>query len=347
MAFETQTKDIIEKRIVTDLAAVNDNAAIEGSFSRDVINANSVEFEVAYAEIQLAIEAAFANTSWGDYLTYRAAEYGVDRKDATKAVVYLVISGAPNAFVIKGSLFATVNNIKFYTVNDATLDLNGTATVKAECGSAGLVGNVEANTITSVPMSITGVRSVTNPLAAYDGYEAESDAELLKRYMNIVRTPATSGNKYHYYNWATSIDGVGACKVLPLWNGAGTVKVIILNDAMATASTDLINKVKDYIETVRPIGATVTVASPAPVKVNVTVKGLVGTADADQFKSDLVAFFSAKNIDLVSISPAQVGKILLTQPTATDYDSILLNGAEAKITFSDDTLATVGSVTFA
>ena len=56
-------------------------------------------------------------------------------------------------------------------------------------------------------------------------------------------------------------------------------------------------------------------------------------------------YFAAKNIDLVSVSPAQVGNILLTQPTATDYSEILLNGSDAKVTFSDDTLATVGTVT--
>ena len=68
MAFEMQYKDDIQQRMKADFRRLSDHADYEGSFSRDVINANSVEFENAYAEMSLMMEAAFASTAWGDYL---------------------------------------------------------------------------------------------------------------------------------------------------------------------------------------------------------------------------------------------------------------------------------------
>ena len=45
MAFEMQYKDDIQKRMANDFEKVSDKADYEGSFSRDLINANSIEFE--------------------------------------------------------------------------------------------------------------------------------------------------------------------------------------------------------------------------------------------------------------------------------------------------------------
>ena len=183
---------------------------------------------------------------------------------------------------------------------------------------------------------------VDNDGATQDGAEEETDADLFKRYSVIVRTPATSGNKYHYYNWAMSIAGVGACRVVPLWNGAGTVKVIVVNTQMQPAGSDLIKTVADDIESVRPIGADVTVVSPVPKAVNITVD-ILGTADKKILKDAVNRFIASKNLDLRYISTAQVGKILMEQNVA-DYRNLRLNGGET-VTATDAELLSVGEVT--
>ena len=58
--------------------------------------------------------------------------------------------------------------------------------------------------------------------------------ELRKRFTEYVSHPITSGNKWQYISWAKSVDGVGDAKCLPLWNGAGTVKVIIVDSGKTT-----------------------------------------------------------------------------------------------------------------
>lgn len=60
------------------------------------------------------------------------------------------------------------------------------------------------------------------------GEDTEGDSSLLNRYYAKVRSPGTSGNRADYLIWALDIPGVGAAQVQPLWNGPGTVKVVII-----------------------------------------------------------------------------------------------------------------------
>ena len=342
MAFEMQYKDAIQQRMKEQFAKISDKADYEGSFSRDLINANSIEFENAYAEMNLIIDAAFAFSSWGEYLTARCAEFGVDRKQAVKAKGEITFTGGQGVFVPKGSLVSVKNGAQFSTDADIMLDGNGKGTVKITCTDVGTKGNVQAHTINNLPVSISGVTAVDNEKTTQDGADEETDEELLKRYSVIVRTPATSGNKYHYYNWAMSIAGVGGCRVVPLWNGAGTVKIIIVNAEMQSAGQDLVKAVKDYIESVRPIGADVTVVSPAPKRINIVVD-VLGKVNVDEFKATVNKYISSKNLDMRYISAAQIGKLLMEQ-NITDYRNLKLNGSD-KATATDAELLSVGNVT--
>mgnify|MGYP000308485766 FL=1 len=97
--FDAQTKDVIESRMTQTLHTITEKeqSTMEGTFARDLIDANAVEFESSYAEMAMLRDAAFAKTSWGDYLTLRAAEFGVDRKKAVKAKGEVTVTGMAGA----------------------------------------------------------------------------------------------------------------------------------------------------------------------------------------------------------------------------------------------------------
>ncbi|WP_196598983.1 baseplate J/gp47 family protein [Pectinatus frisingensis] len=101
MSFEQQSTSDVLARLKADLASQTNNqvASVEGSFNADMLTANSIEFGNAYNEMNLMIDAAFAQTAWDNYLTMRAAEFGVIRKEATNALVDLTITGAAGAVV--------------------------------------------------------------------------------------------------------------------------------------------------------------------------------------------------------------------------------------------------------
>ena len=129
-----------------------------------------------------------------------------------------------------------------------TVAVADVATVKVQAVKAGKTGNVGAKSIILMPKTIQGIKSVNNIKATYDGFDAETDASLLERYLIAVRTPATSGNVYHYKQWAREVEGVGDTRIFPLWNGANTVKVVIIDDNQQPASLELVKKVQDHID---------------------------------------------------------------------------------------------------
>lgn len=359
--FEAETRSVILERLKKYYAEFKgaDVSAVEGTFSFDTLAANAKEFEKAYAEMDLIMDAAFPQTSWGIYLDRLADELaGLSRRAATPAMVTLSITGTAGATVPAGSLFATASGTNFATDEAVKLDDKGDGTVKATAQSTGAGGNVAAGTITVIPVSIYGVSKVTNKAAAYNGYEEETDGALLERLLFAVRQPATSGNVYHYIEWSTSVSGVWAVKVLPLWNGNGTVKVIVVDANKDTPGEELLRKVRDTITENAPIGATVTVTAPVLKTVNVALKVTDGTGNADAIKAALAQYFKAsvfgtnyttqKATDTVTISYAQIGRIILDNSDTTgvnDYDDLTINGGTDNIICAVDNLPVVGTVT--
>lgn len=361
--FEAQTRTEIIKRLKKYYEAhkTGDASAVEGSFTFDTFAANAVEFERAYAEMELIIEAAFPQTSWGKYLDFLAEELaGLDRKAAAPAKVTLQIAGTGGATVPAGSLFATANKINFLSNENVTLPETGIAEVNATAQVAGTSGNVAAGMIKKIPISILGVSSVINKKNAEGGYDEETDDNLLERILFAVRQPATSGNVYHYIMWSTSVPGVGAVKVIPLWNGNGTVKVIVSDVNKDIPPEELLKDVRAKIAENAPIGATVTVTSPSVVEINISLKVTNGKGNADALKSVVNSYFkkstfstdytSVENLNQKTIvSLAQIGKIILENAEETgvyDYSNLKLNQGTDNIIVNADGMPRVGTVTF-
>lgn len=346
--FEAESHLTILKRLRTYFNSElgNVTASMEGTFAGNILSANAVEFEKAYAEMDLIADAAFPQTSWGDYLSHIAENWGLSRRKATAAVVVLRLTGTANIVVPAGSLFSTQDSINFLTDAVVTLDGQGMANVTATAQITGEQTNVEADTITRIPVSIYGVSAVTNPDAAHDGYNDEDDNTLRSRLLVHLQKPIQSGNVNNYIDWATSVSGVGTAKCLPLWNGNGTVKVIITNADNNVASDELVQRVATYIEKQRPIGATVTVVTCRALTINVSFTVVSGTGDITALKTAFMDYF--KNIAFVQgyISYAQLGEVILSTTTGiTDYSDLSINEGTNNIILMADQLPTLGTVT--
>lgn len=309
----------------------------EGTFEYDVFSSNSIEFYKLEIELEQLYKMAFADTAVGDFLTMRCAESGIVRKEAVKATGTVTVTG--NGDLPIGSQFATATGMLFATTEAVTV--NKTADVPCEAVTAGTAGNVLAGEINSIPASISGITGVINNADFTGGYDQEGDASLLSRYLLHVRTPGTSGNAMHYYEWATSVAGVGGAKVLPTWNGPNTVKVIIVDANKSTADEKLLNDVYNYIETVRPIGAEVTVVSARNKTIDVAVT-ITGSVDTDTLSTAIKEYF--KSITTSYVSMAKIADIIYHQTGVEDYRNLLLNGTAGNITLSDDELPILGSV---
>lgn len=346
--YEARTQEEILRELQEKSKSAQAN--FEGTFEYDVLASNSIEFAKMETEMEKMYKAAFADTSYGEYLTMIAGAAGVIRKQATYAIGTVTVKG--NGTVYAGSVFTTMAGTRFVVQEDTVVE--GQTDVDVQCATAGAVGNVAAGTITNMPMSIPGIESVSNAEAAHEGYDLEDDDELRERYFIKVRKPATSGNKWHYIQWAMEVEGVGIAKAWRAWNGPNTVKVILVDSNMQEASETLCKKAWEHIETERPVGAEVTVVSAVPVPINIEAT-LTSSIDEEAFKAGLLGYFkevchqvmfSDETTSYVSL--ARIGSLILTAGLAKDYkeDSLLLNGLERNVALGVEEIPAVGEVTF-
>ena len=124
--------------------------------------------------------------------------------------------------------------------------------------------------------------SIRNLAAFTNGVNEETDESLLKRLLDKVRNPTGSGNKNDYKQWAKEVQGVAEAEVVPLWNGPGTVQVIIIGEG-GSPIPDVVDKVKEYLdpsdhegegEGKAPIGAVVTVITTEIYAIRIDIAGL-------------------------------------------------------------------------
>ena len=239
------TKDEILSRLLSDISDEFDKDV--GSFFYDVTKPTSEEFETAYARLEEILKNGFALTATGEYLDCKAAEQGITRKSGVASQVKVTITGTPGSVISVGDKVAS-DSLIFSAIENVEIGESGTADVTVICDTVGTVGNIPQGAINRFPVTLSGIVSVTNKESATGGFNEETDDELRDRYFEKVSLPATSGSKYHYEQWAKEISGVGDAKCLPLWNGNGTVKVIIINSEKGVPSEELISEVANHIE---------------------------------------------------------------------------------------------------
>ena len=303
------TQEEILSRLLSNISSEFDKSV--GSFFYDTQKPLAIELESIYEKLEEILLNGFAATAKGEYLDKKVAEQGLTRKAATYATGTVTVTGNVGSVISNGDKVAS-DTLVFTVTQTKYIESSGTAAVNVICDTPGKQGNVPIGAINHFPVTISGLVSVANTESTSGGFDEESDDELRERYFEKVSLPATSGSKYHYVMWAKEVEGVGDAKCIPLWNGAGTVKVIVINADKQAADETLINTVKNHIEVQRPIGAEVTVESAVPLHINISVSlnlaNGVTTDTAKQKISDSVSSYLKKNaFSGTYISYAQIG----------------------------------------
>ncbi|MBY6860794.1 baseplate J/gp47 family protein [Clostridium botulinum] len=323
----------------------------KGSFFYDLLTPVAIEIQNIIDRINEVLNRRFVATSSGDDLTANCAEMGIDRKAATYSTGYVIIKGSPGSIVTQGEKVSS-DLINFIFTESKEIGSTGEVKVLVKCELPGSIGNVPAGSIKSFPKTLSGLNEVNNSDSMTGGYDQESDEDLKERYYIAVRTPSTSGNKFQYQSWALLCSGTGGARVVPLWAGKGTVKVIIINADKVGADEQLIKTVATYIEEVRPIGADVTVVSATEKKINISVKI---AADIDNYTVDTAKENVTKNISNYLkemafkrsyVSYAKIGALILDSEGVIDYSNLKVNESAENIVVADDEVAVIGGVTY-
>lgn len=343
MKYNQETYEAIRQRILDSMT--NDIDKREGSFVSNMISPVGVEFAKYYIELDNILSIMFLEDATNEYLDKKVYDFGIERKMGTVARGTIKVTGENGTHIPQNSEVISQGELSFFTLEDAWIN-EGIALIEVEASDVGTEYNIIQNSIDKFVININGVESVTNEKEFKEGTNVETDEELRERFFEVIRRPATSGNIYHYEQWAKEIDGINQARVKPLWNGNGTVKVIVSNDN-SIVDEEIVAKCQEYINTVKPIGADVTVITPTSLDINVTANiyienGYDATKAKLDFEENLKKYLSSCNDTVVY---TRVASCLGSVEGIKDYSELKLNGATSNISFDDEKLPKIKTIT--
>lgn len=348
-----KSADSIQKELLSEIEDSYEKS--KGYFLWDILKAVAVGMKNLLEKLQIVSDKLDIENIYGEererFIFQRT---GITIRQATFSEGVITVKG--NGIVKKGDLFETEGLIRFKAVE--TVNVIEQADIIVKAVTAGAIGNVPMGSITKMPITIQGITSCTNHTATEGGYQQENDKDLLVRYYERLREPATSGNIYHYKRWAKEVEGVGAVNVFPLWNGDNTVKIVIIDLERQPASDELVEKVQNYIDPnstgtgqgQAPIGAYCTVESAKPKIINVSVllhvsKYVVLEVIKKEIENKIIEYFKQIAFEQEYASFAQIGANILSVENVLDYENMTLNGLTQNITCQKYEVMILGEVT--
>lgn len=277
--YEDQTYEAILDRVIND--ARDDIDTTEGSIFFSALAPACLEFAMHYIELDGIIREGYADTCSRENLILRCKERGLTPYPATYAVLkgkFDVDIGLDQRFSITDD---ELNYISIAFINSAVEDGTTYYYYQMRCEDAGTEGNKHYGTIEAIDY-ISGLNYAELTELLIPGEDEEDTEDLRERYFGSFETAPFGGNKKDYKDKTNALSGVGATKVIPVWNGGGTVLLIILDSQYEKASSTLVDTVQAAIdplnaqgqgEGIAPIGHTVTVqtVTEVPIQIKTTL----------------------------------------------------------------------------
>ena len=343
----SNTYENIKQRILDNINIDIDKR--EGSFTSNMISPLSQELAKIYIEQEDLVNMAFIRNGFFNYLDLKCEEYGIVRKEGTKAVGEVIFTGE-NGVSIENGTILSCNDLYYVVLNDADI-VGNQAELVVEALEVGKQYNLLANTKLTAIEPINGVTDIYVKSDIKSGSDIETDEELRDRYFETIKKSYTSGNVAHYEAWTTEVNGVGLCKVYPLKNGNGTVEIVITDSNMLGASSELIESVKANIEEKRPIGANVSVVSATEktinIKANITLaSGYTVEEVKIEFTNKVIEYLKEISFKTSYISNARLGNLLLDTNGVFDYTEFKVNNLSSNISLKDTEVPKLGTVDF-
>lgn len=275
----------------------------EGSIIYDALAPTCYQLAEFMMQLKNILLETFVSTATGQYLDYRAEEAGLSRIQATKSIVrakFKKADGSPFSLAIGSRFSSTGDDLVYYRV---IVEESEPGTYRMQAETEGEIGNKFIGTLLPLD-NFNGLAEAVLTEILIPSRDTESDDDLRKRIIEAKEVVTFGGNISDYYYLTSGIDGVGAVQVYPVWNGGGTVRLVILDDSYHSASSVLIDRVQQLIDPTKdgqglgyaPIGHKVTVAAPTQKVINVSFEltlnsGITYPQVEDQIKSVVADYF--------------------------------------------------------
>ena len=353
MAYESQTYEAILARMISRVREKYPNLDTrEGSMVFDALAPAALELAVMYIELDNVMRESFVNTASREYILIACEQMGMDISafDASAGIH----KGHFDVEVPVGSRW-NCDLYNFMIIDYLGVE-NGYYAYRMACETDGTAPNNqtgELTPITDAPSDLTYSWLVE---CLIEGENETSDDDVRQAYFDFVNSMATDGNVNQYYRWCNEYDGIGNVKVLPLWNGANTVKVSILNTSNRRASDELVEEFQNYLDPniegmgngEAPIGAfvTVTTAKEIPISVSAKVKLKEGFTDTSPIESALTAYFSEIAYKKSVVSYMSLGAAILNAEGVDFISDLLVDGGNRDIELGVEEIGVLGTPTW-
>jgi uncharacterized phage protein gp47/JayE len=351
MAYEHMTYEVILDRMMNRVTAEYPNLDTrEGSIIYNALAPAAVELAIMYTELDNAIAESFVATASREYLLIRCEEMGIDVStfDATAGVH----KGVFNVEVSIGSRWNC--ELYNYVVSEyLEQDEDGNYTYKMECETLGTEPNNQTGNLTAltdIPVNLT-VAKVTECLI--EGENEVSDDKIRTVYYEHINGVVVDGNVKQYERWCSEYDGIGNCKIIPLWNGVNTVKVSILSASNKAASPELVAEFQEYLDPgcqgmgngIAPIGAFVTVSTATEVPINITADVTLtsGYSDTSVITEKVTEYLSKISYAKNTVAYMNIGAAILSADGVESVSNLAINGSTSDIILGTEEIPVIGT----
>ena len=352
LLFENLTPEQIRSRVLARMDT--DLQTREGSFAYDMVSPMSFELWRTLMTLGELVSAFYVDENSGPYLDKHADLFGMTRRSGTKSVCEITFTGKANTYIPAATSFFA-GDLEYHLTEDITLSENGAEgfLVATEVGDR---YNTEGGEINQILRSISGLESFTTG-AATGGTDPEEDSALFSRIDYRRKNPSTSGNPNHYREWALSCDGIGGVKITELWNGPGTVRVLVAGYDNDPVDDTVISNCAAYIQTKRPVGAEVTVVSVERVELQIEAAVILATSAsmervrqsfldslAEYLQQVTASYFRSEDTYEYILNYKRIAALLICVEGVVDYTSFTVNGGTQNIVIPGTSVPACGEV---
>lgn len=324
----------------------------EGSIIYNALAPAALELAIMYTELDNVLNESFVETASKEYLLKKCEEVGIDTEvfDATFGIhraefdVEVPIGSRWNCDIYNYEVLSYIG------VSDKI------HSYRVKCETAGVEPNSIVGDLTPIDNTPTGLYYSMLVECLIEGEDEADDDKIKTTYFNQVRNTNNDGNLGQYRLWCESYPGIGNYKILPLWNGANTVKVSILDSSNSVASTTLVSEFQNYLDPnvegmgngVAPIGAfvTVTTASELPINITANVTLVENYSDTNIINEGLTNYFKEIAYEKSILSYMQVGAAILDIEGVEFITDLTINDGTSDITLQDEQIPILGTTTW-
>ena len=328
----------------------------EGSLVHNALSIIAYELERFYIQADYLLNQIDPASADYENLVKLCAQRGIYPEDATFCEVRLV-GDAPIPMGARFNLSAYN-----YVVVD-TIDAAEYAYL-ARCETAGSA----PNGLTGVTIPITYVEDLNTATITevlVEGDDASTKEELLAAYKNSFDSSSFGGNVAEYKLKINAFEGIGGCKIYPVWNGGGTVKAVLISSDFGPVSSYLVDEIQEEMcptpkkgYGIAAIGHDMTVLSVSTVTVNIVTsitfmtgyswaacEAAIKAAIEEYIAAQREAWADGDENTHITVYVSRVESAILSVQGVLDVGNTKLNGSTSNLALSWDAIPVLGTVT--